>query len=51
MWCWSAEVVLGFFTFGILSLVMAIILAYDGYVKAKGGRGYLSTEPGIGYRP
>jgi hypothetical protein len=46
-----AEILLGIFTFGILSLVTAIILAYDGYVKAKGRRGYLSTEPGIGYRP
>jgi hypothetical protein len=46
-----AEIVLGILTFGILSFVMAIILAYDGYVKAKGRRGYLSTEPGIGYRP
>ena len=45
------EILLGIFTFGLLSLVTAIILAYDGYVKAKGGRGYLSTEPGIGYRP
>jgi hypothetical protein len=46
-----AEILLGIFTFGILSFVAAVILAYDGYVKAKGGRGYLSTEPGIGYRP
>jgi zinc-ribbon domain len=45
------EVVLGFFTFGLLSLVAAIFLAYDGFVKAKGERGYLGTEPGIGYQP
>ncbi len=45
------EVVVGFFTFGLLSLFIAIFLAYDGFVKAKGQRGYLGTEPGIGYRP
>jgi hypothetical protein len=45
------ELLLGIFTLGILSFVTAIILAYDGYVKAKGGRGYLSTDPGIGYGP
>lgn len=38
-------IVLGFFTFGLLELVVGIFLAYDGYVKAKGERGYLNTEP------
>ena len=38
-------ILLGFFTFGLLELVVGIILAYDGYVKAKGQRGYLGTDP------
>lgn len=45
------ELVVGLFSFGLLSLLTALILAYDGFVKAKGERGYLGTEPGIGYRP
>jgi uncharacterized membrane protein YvbJ len=38
-------ILVGFFTFGLLELVLGIFLAYDGYVKAKGERGYLGTEP------
>lgn len=38
-------VLLGTFTFGLLELIVAILLAYDGYVKAKGDRGYIGTEP------
>ncbi len=38
-------IVLGFFTFGLLELVVGIFLAYDGYVKARGERGYLGTDP------
>ncbi len=45
------EVVAGVFTFGLFSLFIAIFLAYDGFVKAKGQRGYLNTKPGIGYQP
>lgn len=45
------QLVVGFFTFGLLSLLIAIFLAYDGFVKANGKRGYLGTEPGIGYQP
>jgi len=45
------EIIVGFFTFGLLSLFISIFLAYDGFVKAKGQRGYLDTVPGIGYRP
>jgi len=40
-----AYVIIGAFTFGLLELVIGIILAYDGYVKAKGERGYLGTDP------
>lgn len=45
------EIIVGLFTLGLLSLFIGIFLAYDGFVKAKGQRGYLGTEPGIGYRP
>ena len=38
-------IVLGIFTFGILEFVLGIILAYDGYVKAQGQRGYLGADP------
>ncbi len=38
-------IALGIFTFGLLELVVAILLAYDCYVKAKGQRGILSAEP------
>jgi hypothetical protein len=45
------EIIAGIFTFGLFSLFIAIFLAYDGFVKAKGRRGYLNTTPGIGYQP
>jgi zinc-ribbon domain len=38
-------IIIGVFTFGLLELVVGIFLAYDGYVKAKGRRGYLGTDP------
>jgi hypothetical protein len=37
--------IIGIFTFGLLELVIGIVLAYDGYVKAKGERGYFGTDP------
>jgi ribosomal protein L40E len=36
--------ILGFFTFGILSLIIAVILAIDGYQKAEGQKGFISAE-------
>jgi hypothetical protein len=45
------DVVIGVFTFGIVSLLLALVLAYDGYVKAKGSKGYISTEPALIYQP
>jgi len=44
------DVVLGVFTFGLVPLIIAILLAYDGYVKAKGERGYVNTEPALLYQ-
>jgi hypothetical protein len=38
------DVVLGFFTFGVLTFVIAILLAVDGYQKADGGKGFISAE-------
>jgi len=34
----------GYFTVGILSLIIAIILAIDGYQKGQGQRGFISAE-------
>ena len=45
------DVVIGIFTFGIVSFLLALVLAYDGYVKAKGEKGYISTEPALIYQP
>jgi hypothetical protein len=39
------DVVVGTFTFGLVPLILAILLAYDGYVKARGEKGYIDTEP------
>lgn len=39
------NILVGFYTIGLVPLVLAILLAYDGYVKAKGEEGYISTEP------
>lgn len=43
-------ILLGTYTFGLLSFVLAILLAYDGYVKANGEKGYISTEPALIYQ-
>lgn len=44
------DIVLGIFTFGLVPLIIAILLAYDGYVKAKGEKGYVNTEPALLYQ-
>jgi uncharacterized membrane protein len=44
------DVLLAIFTFGLFPLIQGIILAYDGYVKAKGEKGYINTEPAILYQ-
>lgn len=44
------DILLGIFTFGLAPLVLAILLAYDGYVKAKGEKGYVNTEPALLYQ-
>jgi hypothetical protein len=38
------QILLGIFTIGVLSFVFAILLAVDGWQKATGGKGYISTE-------
>ena len=38
-------IIIGAFTFGLLELVVGIVLAYDGYGKAKGKRGVLGPHP------
>jgi hypothetical protein len=43
-------ILLGTYTVGLLSFVLAILLAYDGYVKANGEKGYISTEPALLYQ-
>jgi uncharacterized membrane protein YvbJ len=42
-------ILLGILSFGLLPLILAVLLAYDGYVKAKGEKGYVSTEPALLY--
>ena len=44
------DILVGIFTLGLLPLVLAILLAYDGYVKAGGNKGYISTEPALLYQ-
>jgi uncharacterized membrane protein YvbJ len=44
------DIIVGIFTFGILSLIIALVLAYDGYLKANGGKGYIGTEPALLYQ-
>ena len=44
------DIVIGIFTFGLISFIIAIVLAYDGYVKANGGKGYIGTEPTMLYQ-
>ena len=41
------DVVIGIFTFGIISLILSLALAYDGYVKAKRKKGFISAEPSM----
>jgi hypothetical protein len=45
------EAVIGIFTIGIASLILALVLAYDGYVKANGEKGYINAEPALIYQP
>ena len=45
------DVVVGLFTIGLVPLVLAILFAYDGFVKAKGQKGYINTEPSMIYQP
>jgi hypothetical protein len=44
------DIVLGFISLGLVPLILAILVAYDGYVKAKGEKGYLNTEPALLYQ-
>jgi len=44
------NIVLAFLTLGLVPLILAILPAYDGYVKAKGEKGYVSTEPALLYQ-
>jgi len=43
-------IVLATFTFGLLPLVLGILMAYDGYVKANGEKGFVGTEPALLYQ-
>jgi len=36
--------VLGLFTFGLASVILAILFAVDGWQKASGGKGYISAS-------
>jgi hypothetical protein len=38
------DIILGRFTFGLSSLLLALLLAVDGWQKANGGKGYISAE-------
>jgi len=44
------NIVLAIFTLGLAPLILAILMAYDGYVKARGEKGYVNTEPTLLYR-
>jgi len=44
------QILLGIFTFGLIPLVIAILMAYDGYVKAGGQKGLINTEPELLYQ-
>jgi len=37
-------IILGYFTAGILTLIIAILLAVDGYLKGEGQKGFISVE-------
>ena len=39
------DILLGIFTFGLIPLIIALFMAYDGYVKADGQKGVIGTEP------
>lgn len=39
------QILLTILTFWLLPLVIAVLMAYDGYVKAEGQRGLVSAEP------
>jgi zinc-ribbon domain len=45
------EVVLSIFGLGIISFIFDLALAYDGYVKAKGKKGFISAEPSMLWQP
>jgi len=45
------DVVVGFFTLGVVPIIPALFFAYDGYLKAKGEKGYINTEPAMIYQP
>jgi uncharacterized membrane protein YvbJ len=45
------DVVVGVFTIGLVPLLLAILFAYDGFVKAKGEKGFINTEPAMIYQP
>jgi hypothetical protein len=45
------DIVLSIFGLGIVSLILVLVLAYDGYVKAKGKKGFISAEPAMVYQP
>jgi zinc-ribbon domain len=45
------DVILGRFTVGIASLLLAILLAVDGWQKANGGKGFISAEYGSFHAP
>jgi hypothetical protein len=45
------DVVIGIFTFGIISLILSLVLAYDAYIKAKGKKGFISAEPSMLWQP
>jgi len=44
------DILLTGLTLGLAPLILAILLAYDGYVKAKGEKGYVNTEPALLYQ-
>ena len=35
---------IGFFTAGLISLILAVVLAIDGYQKAQGQKGFIPAE-------
>lgn len=39
-----AYALIGYFTLGIVSLLLAILLAYDGYQKGKGLKGFIDAK-------